>query len=609
MASFSTMPPTVTNPSNVTPAPSILKPRGFEPPIRRVLAVDAGSRCIRLLLLESRFGKLRVRRQEALDLQEEGLVSADELRANMQATVAEWGRPPIALALPQQIAVSQIVDLPPVPDAEARQLIEAETIKLGGVSESVMVYDFTRVPMLAENRQSFWVTFCQEGEIQSRIAQLGLDDQEFREITTAANALLTAWHAARPGKRDAVLVHAGAQDTTLVAIRNGVGVFASSFPMAGDFFTQAIARLLHSTPQVAEGLKRSTNLLAGEKTLSGFAEIVDGWAAELKRQLSEWRGQPFDLSDDFIATGGAFEQPGLRDYLARHAGLKFQRWPTSNAPATLLPAMGFEIALGAALQALGQGPQPASLLPANRRAAWKKHLSRQRLEFANALLLAACFVALALGIWQKLTLIQRKQALTNKVQAGLGVVQTNSALTRDLLNGYNDLQPIFERQQGTMDTLQSLALLQSARSNRTWWCVLIADQQSYFAQPPTLTTTNKTPAGAVDSEFALRRRDATNASPARPGLIAELCVPEDADAARRTLSLVVNSLKKAPVFERVDQLPEDLRRSLADPKVILPERHFALVLDFATTEFQAVAARKSRPPPPGRLPANTVIPP
>lgn len=593
----------------MTPAPSILKPRGLEPPLRRVLAVDAGSRCIRLLLLESRFGKLRVCRQEALDLQEEGLVSADELKAQMQATVAEWGRPPLALVLPQQIAVSQIVDLPSVPDAEARLLIEAETIKLGGVSESVMVYDFTRVPLLADQRQSFWVTFCQEGEIESRIAQLGLDDQEFREITTAANALLTAWHAARPGQRDAVLVHAGAQNTTLLVIRNGVGVFASSFPMAGDFFTRAIARLLHSTPQVAEGLKRNTNLLAGEKALAGFAEIVDGWAAELKRQLSEWRGQPFDLTGDLIATGGAFEQPGLRDYLVRHAGLKFQRWPTSNTPAALLPAMGFEIALGAALQALGQGPQPASLLPANRRVAWKKHLSRQRLEFLNALLLAAGFVALALGIWQKLTLIQHQLALTNKADVGLGSVQTNSALTRDLLKGYDELRPLLERQQGTMDTLQSLALLQSARSNRAWWCVLIADQQSYFAPPPALTATNKPPAGVAESEFVVLRRAATNAAPARPGLIAELCVPEDADAARSTLSRVVNSLKKVPVFGRVDLLPEDLRRRLADPKVILPERHFALVLDFSTTEFQAVAARKSPLPPSGRSLANPVIPP
>ena len=376
-----------------------------------MLAVDAGSRCIRLLLLENRFGKLRVLRQDALDLQEEGLVSADELKAHLQATIAEWGRPPLALALPQQIAVSQTVDLPPVPDAEARRLIEAETVKLSGLSESAMVYDFTRVATSTGSRQSFWVTFCQEGEIQSRIVQLGLDDQDFREITTAANALHTAWHAVRPGKRDAILVHAGAQSTALVVIRNGVAVFASSFPMAGDFFTRAIARLRRGSPEAAEALKRSTNLLSGGQALAGFAEIVDGWAAELQRQLSEWRGQRTELPGEFIATGGAFEQPGLLDYLATHDGLKFQRWPTDNTPDALAPARGFEIALGVALQALGQGAQAASLLPANRRAVWKKRLSRQRLEFANSILLAACFIALALGIWQKFTLIQRKQAL------------------------------------------------------------------------------------------------------------------------------------------------------------------------------------------------------
>ncbi|NOS69999.1 MAG: hypothetical protein HOP33_08715 [Verrucomicrobia bacterium] len=587
----------------MTPLPSILKSRRLEPPVRRVLAVDVGGRCIRLLLMEDRFGKLSVLRQEALDLQAEGLVSADEIKAHLQDTVADWGRPPLALVLQQQLAVSQIVDLPPVPDAEARQLIEAETFKLGGASESVMVYDFARVPLLTENRQSFWVTFCQEGEIQARIVQLGLDDQEFREITTEANAMLAAWHAARPVKKDAVLVHAGAQNTTIVAIRNGVGVFASSFPMAGDFFTRAIARLSRCTPQAAEDLKRHTNLLAGDKTLSGFAEIVDGWAAEMKRQLSEWRGKPFDLPCDLIATGGVFEQPGLRDYLERQKQMKFQPWPTSNAPAALLPAKGFEIALGAALQALGQGLQPTSLLPASRRVAWKRHLGRQRLEFANALLLAACFVALALGLWQKLALIQRKQELADKVQAALSVGRTNSALTRDLLKSYDELRPLFEHQQMTIDTLQSLARLQTARSNRTLWCVLVADQQSYFALPPTVTGTNNTHARAAGVESAQRRRDASD-SPVRPGLIAELCVPEDVDAARSTLSLVVNSLKQSSVFERVDLLSEDLRRSMADPKVILPERHFALALDFATTEFQAAGARKNKTPVVVRSSAN-----
>ncbi|HEX5219076.1 MAG TPA: hypothetical protein VFZ59_05865 [Verrucomicrobiae bacterium] len=568
--------------------------------MRRVLAVDAGSRHIRLLLLESRFGKLRVLRQEAIDLQAEGLIAPEELKAHMQATVAEWGRPPLALALPQDLAASQIVELPPAPDAEARQLIEAETVKLGGVSESVMVYDFIRVPITADHRQSFWVTFCQEGEIQARIAQLGLDDEEFREITTVANALLTAWHCAPPTRPKAVLVHAGAQNTTLVVIRNGVAVFATSFPMAGDFFTRAIGRLLHSTPQMAEGLQQSTNLLAGDEALPGFAEIVDGWAAELKRQLSECRGFTFDSMGDLIATGGVFEQPGFRDYLAQRAGLKFQSWPPSSiaSASPLLP--GFEIALGAALQSLGHSPQPASLLPANRRAAWKRCLVRQRFELANAVLLVVGCLALGFGFWHKLNLIQRQQALMNKVQAALSVVQETNTRTRDLLQGYGELQPLFERQQRTMDTLDSLTLLQSARSNRSLWCVLIADQQSYFTLEPEPATTNKP---------ALRRPEATDAAPVRPGLIAELCVPGEAEAARSTLSLVVNSLKKSPVFERVDLLPEDLRRCLADGKVIVPDRHFALALDFSTTQFQAAPPNKVRIPPSGRMPGNAFFSP
>jgi Tfp pilus assembly PilM family ATPase len=607
MASFSMIPSKV-NPSNVIPAPTNQKRRALEPPVRRVLAVDAGSRSIRLLLLESRFGKLRVLRQEAIDLRTEGLIAPEELKAHMQATVVEWGRSPLALALPQDLAASQIVELPPVPDVEARQLIEAETVKLGGVSESVMVYDFIRVPISADHRQSFWVTFCQEGEIQARLAQLGLDDQDFREITTAANALLTAWHSARPGSHNAVLVHAGAQNTTLVVIRNGVGVFATSFPMAGDFFTRAIARLLHSTPEMAESLQRSTNLLTGEEALPGFAGIVDGWAAELKRQLSEWRGSTFDSMGELIATGAAFEQPGLRDYLAQHAGLKFQGWPSSSVEGASHPSPGFEIALGTALQALGYGPQPASLLPAARRAAWKRCLVRQRFELANALLLVAGCLALGLGFWHKLSLIQRQQAMMNKVQAALSVVQETNTRTRDLLQGYGELQPLFERQQRTMDTLDALALLQSARSNRSLWCVLIADQHSYFTQQPETATTNK-PSSGTEDEFARRRREALDAAPVRAGLIAELCVPGEAEAARSTLSLVVNSLKKSPVFERVDLLPEDLRRCLADGKVIVPDRHFALALDFSTTQFQPVTPNKVRPQPSGRMPANAFFSP
>jgi hypothetical protein len=78
----------------------------------------------------------------------------------------------------------------------------------------------------------------------------------------------------------------------------------------------------------------------------------------------------------------------------------------------------------------------------------------------------------------------------------------------------------------------------------------------------------------------------TNTAQAKPGFIAELCVPGEAEVARRTISEVVTSLKEQQLFSKVDLLSDDLRRSLADPKVLVPDRQFVLALDFSGTDFQ-----------------------
>ena len=47
-------------------------------------------------------------------------------------------------------------------------------------------------------------------------------------------------------------------------------------------------------------------------------------------------------------------------------------------------------------------------------------------------------------------------------------------------------------------------------------------------------------------------------------------------------------------------LSDDLRRSLADPKVTIPDRYFVLSLDFAQTDFQQPIHLK-KPAPNGPL--------
>ena len=585
-----------------------LKLNRFRPPVRRVLAVDSGSRRLKLLLAESDFGRLRIVREELLDLRSEGLVSPEELQSHLQTALGQWGHPPVALVLPQHLSISQVIDLPLAPQSEVEKLIADETVKLSGVSESRIVYDFVRTETPSRNRQQFWVTICQEGEIRERILRLGFEREDLCDVTTTANALIAAYRATCPLSSRAILVHLGAQTTVVVILLAGQGAFAASFQMGGDFFTRSLARHRNCSEEEAEALKRDRNLLTGPQVSREFTVVVDGWVAELKRQLSEWFQQnpgvsPDSPAFDLIASGGSFDQPGLLEYLQTKADLPFHPWPKTAQPDGLSPAKGFEIAFGTALQALGYSPQPVSLLPEDYRQGWRKRLSRQRLELVSLVLLALCVLTMAFGTWHKLALFKSKNALLEKIKAGQEDVLANDSLTGDLLMEYENLRPVFAAQQNTLDVLKTLSLLQQAHGNSNFWYVLVADQQSYFTAPPALLATNR-PAktnllgAAVEASrnpspgLRLPSGSGTNAAVARPGLIAELCVPGDAESARQALSELVNGLKRQESFSKVDLLSDDLRRSLADPKVVVPERDYVLALDFAATEFQQPARWK-----------------
>ncbi len=579
----------------------------LRPPKRRVAALDPGSRCLKLLLAESEFGRVRIQKQEMIDLKAEGLVSAEEIKAHLLDTLDGWGSPPLALVLPQHLSISQLIDVPVAPESEIKKLIEDELVRLSGASESKIVYDFIRTDAIVKNRQRFWVTLAQEGEIRERIVRLGLDQEDLSEVTTTANALIAAYGAAASSSRRAILVHMGAQTTVVVVLLGGQGAFATSFQMGGDFLTRALARARNCSEEAAEALKRGTNLMNGPAADPRFVEAVDGWAAELKRQLKDWlERHPLPEGDkagvEFVASGGGFEQPGLIEHLKTHAGLNLRPWPSNSAPGTVQPAKGFKVAFGAALQALGCSAQSVSLLPEDYRVAWRKRQGQQRLEFASLLLLGICLLLFAVGTWHNLSLIGRKEALLTKVQSGQEAVEANDALTADLVAEYETLRPFFAAQQGTIDTLKTLSLLQQSRSNRSCWYVLIADQQSYFSQPASLSPTNR--AGRTNaigaplppltpfSSFTASWMTFTNPYPPRPGLIAELCIPEEAEAARRLLGQIVAGLQHQRLFAKVDLLSEDLRRGLADPKVVLPDRQFVLALDFAETDFQKAPVGK-----------------
>src|SRR5262249_39123961 len=148
------------------------------------------------------------------------------------------------------------------------------------------VYDFVRLQSSTHNKQPFWVTFCQEGEIRERISSLGLEHEELCEVTTTANALIAAYQR-RPGLSSrAVRIHLGAESTVVVGVVAGKAASATSYQMGGDFSPRALPRLRNCSEEKAKRPKRETDLLTEPQASPEFRAVVDGWAAELKRQLS-----------------------------------------------------------------------------------------------------------------------------------------------------------------------------------------------------------------------------------------------------------------------------------------------------------------------------------
>ncbi len=578
-------------------------------PTRRVLAIDAGSRRVKLLLLQSDFGRLRLLRHEMIDLRAEGLVSAEEVQAHLRAVVAELGHPPLALIIPEHLASSHVIDLPPGAETEVRRQIGDEAVKLSGVSESRIIYDFARLESSAPNRQNFWVTLCQEDNIRGQILQLGVEREDISEITTSANALITAHRMASPSASRAALLHMGAQTTVLAGVQNGQGAFAASVQMGGDFLTRAAARARGVSEDEAESLKRSENLFKGPKACPELIEAVNGWAREVIRQIGEgFKQAPGGGADsrqvEIIWSGGGLDQPGLLEHLAG-LGLRLRPWPEDTVMDGVSCPPGFEMAFGTALQALGHSSQPVSLLPEDYRASWQKRLGRQRLELASIALVFLCAAALALGTWRKLALIAEKQYLANKVQTAQESAEKNEALAAELLAQYQSLRPILAAQQNTRDTLKTLALLQQTRTNKNLWHLILADQRTYFSLPaldtPASSNRAAKPSLTLDLIEAARLAGITNryptnaVSPAKPGCIAELCLPGDSEPVRRALQEIVNQLKQNPLFSKADLLSEDLRRNLADPRLLSNDRHFVLSLDFAESDFHRPVVLPERP--------------
>ena len=535
------------------------------PPARRFLAVDAGRRCLKALLVSNVFGRLRIHAHRIIGLDDSSQPGAPGWARVLHELRDELGDHPLIISVPQSITDSQVLDLPGADAPTIRDQIQGDVVKLRGLTESAIIYDFGPLRPFAQYANPYWVTHTRESEILDVVRHFESDTSSVWEISSTANALVAAFREAGTAAEHVLLVEVGASATVVALIYQGQGVSVASFAIGGRTFSELIQAARRCPAMEAEFTKNTEDLLSGDHAMPALRQLVDRWHGELVRILEDWLSEHPRLNlaasqFEIILSGGEAEMPGLVDYLRANSVLTFSRWAERAGLPEVQPAGQFAVAFGLACLFYRRGGPATSLVPAEMRQAHKEHHAVQMLHAGTWLVLIITALVLAFGTWQKYFLIQEVECQLGKAEEVLARALKTDRLKLQLANEYEVIRPLLARQRDTVAALATLGLLAHQALPTNVWFVLFADADSYYSDTNSTATNGTASAG-------LRL---TNA------FIAELSTSMNAAAARTALSEMIDRFKKDPLFRKVDILAPDQRRRLAKDAVVVPDGHYAL---------------------------------
>jgi hypothetical protein len=449
-----------------------------------------------------------------------------------------------------------------------------------------MVYEALALAAHGRFQKPYFVTLAREQDVDQHIQRVTLQANEVRDVSSLASALVCAHTARQPTLRDCVLVDCGASDTLLVVVRDGQQVFSSSFAQGSRAIVDALTRTDKLTPAEAEARLSEQNLFTGPQRVPALGAAVDNWLNELRKTIDDWRRQSPDLAPaaatlPVILSGGLGRSIGLLDYLRNQRSLAFSLWPKLAEVDDPLFFTDFAGAYGAAVAAFQRPLESASLLPPPLRVRRRQLNQLAKVNVAGVLCLLLAALVLLLATWHKSSLIVRKRGLVQKAEAATQQVRQLESFARQRDQAFERYWPLLDQQERTLDLLHTLRVLQQCRARHDFWCVLLADGESY-AHASTLPA-------VVTNRFGLTNTAAlAEENLLRPAFVIELCVPAQGDQTLKVLSDVVADLRKDALFGRVDSVPAAQRRALVDLKVLIPDRHFAVSVALADLGWRAL---------------------
>lgn len=546
----------------------------FLEPLQRVLAgladggrgrvaIEAGERAARLLLVRRAGATVRVERVLSADLRADGLLSPGEMAARIGVLLAEL--PPVSatLALPPGRTHSQLIPLQPGESRGAADL----AVAAGGRQFDAVPSVFDAQPLRPSRRhpRAMWVSIARDADVEVQLLRCGVPAERVAAIV-GADAALAAAFAALPGRPStAVLIEVGAASGLLVVVEDDQPVFAADLDWGSDFLVTALASDLRCTPAVALGiLERDGALRPGPET-PGLASVAAQLRQAVEAVLQDYARESGQSAAALLTAVRRVSGPGLEGgwrrgmVLASLGAGTVQDWPSvAVAGGGELNLAGGAVAYGTAAIALGLGVRPPNLAPARARAA-------RRTELAVAGLHAAGLAVGVCGLLWGAFAITGLVAELNQRKAELAALHAARDATPQVVEARAERSdammtalPVLYLQKRTRDFITGVRLLRETRGTADYWFALVTDAETYQAG----SLPKGTPSAAPETQRlagCLARSS---------GLVVELSFRPDGTDPLERVGRLITELRAANSYARVDILPSRARQAkLADPTV------------------------------------------
>lgn len=283
----------------------------------------------------------------------------------------------VMAAVAGEAVIHRIIRVPLVPRRELDGIVHWESEKHIPFPLEEAIYDYDIIQEIPEtNEQEILLVAAQRSLIESHVAvlraahlhALAIDVQPLA-LSRALEPLLSP-PGEGGGSNNVAIMDVGAGSTDLAIFRHGVQRFIRILPIAGNYFTRAIATRLGVSSEEAETLKRTRGQVplpdqpiesAEERELAtAIGGVMAELTTEIRRSLDYFRLQFREEVARLIATGGGITLRNMATYLARELGLSveianplLQLHPASaNCAPKLLENMGpiFSVAIGLGLR-------------------------------------------------------------------------------------------------------------------------------------------------------------------------------------------------------------------------------------------------------------------